>query len=484
MEDDNALDIVKWLFREDTKVDLEGNLKIIEKDSENEWNARLKGNLLALRPVAAVAEPLLLVCERIVVKRVADTKQPQFAITYGQSEVVFQAEDEDKLFDWMVKLAISSHQKTQAELDQVLNEFNMEAARITAETRAPSSPLSHFFLTSPIKKDHTFSVFHSFNMPNRTISCEEAMYESKLSIIIPTCMIKIFEKWWIELRNDLLEHLANLRNASMDAASHYVIRHLNSNLEVYSQMREFMDDYSGPNFRPSKEKYRLAFSLVPTNLHVQSFEVSDHKWTYITCGAISGTPLRFKQGGLSRLRDTLMASLQPNSQDYLLETRFFTRRKTLLNAKKMVGELSRRIENDWKMEVFGKVDKVGIKLFSEVKQLYELIVDLINSFPNIHNLVDALCPGGLAQLEAVQGQPPKVTETLAAQMDALEAAVISLNTKMAVIDKVEDQDSQSDDGRFGGATIRRFFPDRPIFEIAICCTVQFLTAAQCNLVLT
>lgn len=207
-------------------------------------------------------------------------------------------------------------------------------------------------------------------MPNRTISCEEIMYESKLSMIIPSGMLKIYEKWWSDLRNNLLENLGHMQNSSMDNAAHHVIRHLNSNLEIYTQMKEFMDDYNGPSFRPSKEKFRMAFSLVPTNLHVQTFNISnDKQWTNITCGAVAGTPLRFKNGGLSRLRDQLNSSLEPNSQDHLLETRFFTRRRTLLNAKKMVGDLSRRIENDWTVGEFGKVDKVGVKLFSEVKQV-------------------------------------------------------------------------------------------------------------------
>lgn len=38
MEDDNALDIIKWLFKDDTKVDFEG---ILIKEDENgvgaEW---------------------------------------------------------------------------------------------------------------------------------------------------------------------------------------------------------------------------------------------------------------------------------------------------------------------------------------------------------------------------------------------------------------------------------------------------------------
>jgi hypothetical protein len=48
-------------------------------------------------------------------------------------------------------------------------------------------------------------------------------------------------------------------------------------------------------------------------------------------------------------------------------------------------------------------------------------------------LVDSLCVGGLAQMTR-----PLVGEALSSQLDSLEAALISLNTKMAVIDKVND----------------------------------------------
>lgn len=89
----------------------------------------------------------------------------------------------------------------------------------------------------------------------------------------------------------------------------------------------------------------------------------------MTCGSVSALPLRFKQGGLSRVRDSLLAGLDAKAQDYVLEPRFFTRRKKLLHAQQLIGDVTRRVENEWQVEEFGKVDKVGIKLFSEVKQV-------------------------------------------------------------------------------------------------------------------
>lgn len=59
-------------------------------------------------------------------------------------------------------MAICSHQKNQAQLDEILHEFSVESVNINdpKEEKAPDSPLRHFFLTAEFKKEHTFSVFH------------------------------------------------------------------------------------------------------------------------------------------------------------------------------------------------------------------------------------------------------------------------------------------------------------------------------------
>ncbi|KAI6215412.1 hypothetical protein M3Y94_00382500 [Aphelenchoides besseyi] len=439
MEDDNALDILKWLFKEETTVNRSGILTLHRGDEKSKWNARLKGNLLGMRPLKEVVEPMLIVCENIKVEKVAD-QEFSFVIHCGDLEIRLEAENEEEFYQWMINLAICSHMKTQAELDQLLHEFSVESAsnELDGHHKTPESPLSHFFLTSPFKKEHTFSIFHSYNVPHRKVVCEEVMYESKLSMVLPIELARTFRRCSIGLRDVLREKFCNMRNNALMEATLHVMRHLNSNIEVYTQMIEFLDDYVGPYFRPSKEKFRLAFSVVPVNLHVQSLQIgADSSWYFVTCGAISAAPLRYRSGGLSRLRDTLNLSLEPNAQNHVTETRFFTRRKTLENANALIDNLTRRISNDWHVGEFGVVDKVGLQLFSEAKQLYELLVDLTQSFPNIHNLVDSLCPGGMAQMAK-----PLVVETLSSQLDSLEAAIISLNTKMAVIDKVKENKNE------------------------------------------
>lgn len=124
--------------------------------------------------------------------------------------------------------------------------------------------------------------------------CREVMYESKLSMIIPLDMLKLMIKWTSELRDDLLSGLWSARNSAILESLHNCVRHLNSNIEVYTQATEFMDAYIGPSFRPSTEKYRIAFAAVPINLHVQYFQVNGKlAGHFLTCGASAALPLRF-----------------------------------------------------------------------------------------------------------------------------------------------------------------------------------------------
>jgi len=65
-----------------------------------------------------------------------------------------------------------------------------------------------------------------------------------------------------------------------------------------------------------------------------------------------------------------------------------------------------------------------------------MLLDLINSFPNIYNLVDALSEGGLAQLQR-KNSDSVPRDTLSSQLDLLEAHFVSLNSKMAAAEKVD-----------------------------------------------
>lgn len=131
-------------------------------------------------------------------------------------------------------------------------------------------------------------------MPDRKITCREIMFESKFSLIIPLDMVKLFIKWSSEMRDELLSQFWAAHNNSIVEALHNAVRHLNSNIEIYTQAAEFLEGYMGPSFRSSLEKFRMTFAPVPTNLHVQYFEVNGARFAhFLTSGAIAALPLRF-----------------------------------------------------------------------------------------------------------------------------------------------------------------------------------------------
>lgn len=69
------------------------------------------------------------------------------------------------------------------------------------------------------------------------------------------------------------------------------------------------------------------------------------------------------------MRNKFVTGLEPMTLDFTNEFRFYSRRKTLLNVKCQIGELTRLIDMEWHVTTFGMVDKVGVQIFSEIKQV-------------------------------------------------------------------------------------------------------------------
>ncbi|MFH4976730.1 hypothetical protein AB6A40_003439 [Gnathostoma spinigerum] len=336
----------------------------------------------------------------------------------------------------------------QAELDEIADQF-FNCGGPSQSVPSPTSGFSSFYLTSPYTKLHKFAISQHLYLPSRKIVCEETMWESKICILLPSLLVKQFIKWLSDMKESVENRLWSVPDEHIDAI-HNSIRNISANQETYTNSDEFLDAYNGPSFRPSVEKYRVAFGPVPTNLHVQQFKVERKTYSYITVGTASAIPCRFQQGGLSRLRLTLHASLNsPERIDHILDSRFYDRRRTLLNAKAIIGELSQKIESGWKVPHVNSIDKQNVKLLADIKELHENLVDLINSFPGVGTLVGNLFRWGEEYEAGIKRSFHKgcniVTDHLDSQLDNLEASIISLNTKMAVIDSMENKEESYED---------------------------------------
>ncbi|VDM42442.1 unnamed protein product [Toxocara canis] len=417
MEDDNAVDIFKWIFASNADGDLSDDLQLETGAGVRNVHVKLRGNILAVQCDETASDPLVVVVEktRVDVTECEEKDKFPFSIAFSTGTMKFFAKDEKQREKWMIRLSVCSHRMAQAELDEVADRFFNASAPVAVAPPATGGK----------------------------IHCEETMWESKLSILLPTQMVKLFLKWSQEMKEQVESRLWSIPQECIDPL-HNSLRHISSNQETYVNSLEFLESYAGPSFRPSIEKFRVAFGAVPTNLHVQQFIVENHQQSYVTVGTASAIPLRFAHGGLSRLRVALHSSLNdPQKIDHILDSRFFHRRRVLLEAKSTIGSLSRRVETDWHIASFGSIDKTGVQLLADVKQLHENLIDLISSFPGVGMLVDLLCEWG--RLQAAHGRLVDkdrsiVPDGLDSQLDTLEASIISLNTKMAVIDSIFDKD--------------------------------------------
>ncbi|VDK73844.1 unnamed protein product [Litomosoides sigmodontis] len=449
MEDDNAIDIYKWMFSTNSDDKFYDQMEMESNGTLKKVELKIRSNLLGVRyckeePI----EPLIIVLEKVYLETLPDKdgKFP-FMLNLDSGSIVFFSESKKQREEWMVKMSTCSHRMAQAELDEIADSF-FNTCTVSTFTPASNS-MNSFYLTNPVRKTYKFSISQNVSLHSRKIVCEEVMWESKLCTTLPMQLVKLYLKWCNEMSEQLKSRLSCVPNEYLDPV-HDCLRHLSANQEIFVNSLEFLESYAGPSFRSSTEKFRVAFASVPTNLHLQQFSVEGHSYSYLTVGTASAIPLRFARGGLAKQLNSLCNSVNnPKQVDHILDCRFYRRRRILQNAKCTIGELSRKIDTEWHIADFGKVDKTGIQLMADIKQLHENLIDLIGSFPVVSTLIDYLSHWSRTQSSTTRLPHEKgkhfIPDGLDNQLDTIEAFLISLNTKMAVIDSVpNNEDSRKE----------------------------------------
>uniref|UniRef100_A0A0R3RVL3 PH domain-containing protein n=1 Tax=Elaeophora elaphi TaxID=1147741 RepID=A0A0R3RVL3_9BILA len=428
MEDDNAIDIYKWMFCGNSDDSFHDQMEMESNGTLKEVELKIRSNVLAVRyckeePI----EPMIIVLEKVHLETLPDKdgKFP-FMLNLDSGSIIFFSKSEKQREEWMVKMSTCSHRMAQAELDEIADNFFNTCTVSAFAPPAPNS-MNSFYLTNPVRKTYKFSISQNVSLHSRKIVCEEVMWESKLCTTLPIQLVKLYLKWCNEMTEQLKSRLWCVPNEYLDPV-HDCLRHLSANQEIFVDSLEFLESYAGPSFRSSMEKFRVAFASVPTNLHLQQFSVEGHSYSYLTVGTASAIPLLNN----------------PKQVDHILDCRFYRRRRILQAAKCTIGELSRKIETEWHIADFGKVDKTGIQLMADIKQLHESLVDLIGSFPVVSTLVDYLSHWSRSQSSTTRLSLEKerhvIPDGLDSQLDTIDAFLISLNTKMAVIDSVPNSE--------------------------------------------
>ncbi|PAV74818.1 hypothetical protein WR25_11832 isoform B [Diploscapter pachys] len=442
MEEDNAIEMYKAFASpssindSDSQNDsnpLEATAIIQWKDVKFKAKIYLKGNLLCCTATDDVQVPLVFVLEKIQTRKI-ETEDSTFGCEIGvldEAENIRICFDEDKIREkWMIKMSISSHQMARAELDEIAYKFYTMGSGISSENSSShlnSNPFLDYYLAAPIKKNHTFALSQSNNLPFRRLAVEETMWESKMSFTVPRELLKLFRRWNLEMCA-LLESRQMEWPCSSRRCVEQCLRLYRENGEAYEQCIEFIDIYSGPQFRKSTEKYRVAFSPVPTNVHVQIYSVTgEEERTLISSGTASALPLRFQNGGLQRLISALPPELATS------ETTFVMKRQQLLELKRKIGAISKKLDTEWKAGKNGKIDNFCVGIYSDIKQMHETLLDVERSLPNADAYVEALAQHCHSRMKLGEKISLNICDGVTNQLDALDVMLISLHTKIAAL---------------------------------------------------
>ncbi|WKX99519.1 hypothetical protein Q1695_014418 [Nippostrongylus brasiliensis] len=439
MEEDNAFDVFKWIV---SVPDSKKAMVAVTFHGQT-YNAELVlyGNLLSCAPSGDAMVPILFVIEGASVQRLELEDSPfacMLVFADPKDTLILRFDTEKARESWMIKLATCSHQMAKAQLDEMAYKFYTMSAKEGYDVDSSSANISSFYLTNPFKALHNFAISQQNNLPSRRVAFEEIMSESKLSIVLPLELSKLYKKWIIEFSSVLELRQRQWPSFAINSL-HDMLREIRANAETLEQCVEFLENYSGSSFRKSTEKHRVAFAPVPTNLHHHQSTI-DNRVTRVvlSCGTASALPLRFQHGGLCRIASLL--EIERVYHDFP----FWSKRQFLSELKKYVGQLSHRVDTEWTSGSVEVRSKLCSDLSSAIKSIFGRLKDIVAGITNLETYADMLVDEENRRLALGQNVDRRVPDGLQNQIDTIDAMVTSLTTKVAVLDNVADEQSRNE----------------------------------------
>ncbi|VDM66830.1 unnamed protein product [Strongylus vulgaris] len=124
--------------------------------------------------------------------------------------------------------------------------------------------------------------------------------------------------------------------------------------------------------------------------------------------------------------------------------KFFSKRHIVGDLKKYIGQLNHRLEVEWTSGGFEKRSQLCSDISAGVKDTYERLKDLVENVAGLENYAEILMEDEKRRLFLGQNIEKEVPDGLQNQLDTIDAMLVSLSTKIAVMDRINDEQSKSE----------------------------------------
>uniref|UniRef100_A0A0K0CUN5 PX domain-containing protein n=1 Tax=Angiostrongylus cantonensis TaxID=6313 RepID=A0A0K0CUN5_ANGCA len=320
----------------------------------------------------------------------------------------------------MVKIATCSHQMARAELDDMAYRFYTMGSRQDFDVK--NSSFHEFYLANPHKISHNFAICQQNNLPSRRVSFEEMMSESKLSIVLPLELIKLYKKWITEFFY-LLETKRSRWPGSVIPILNDVLREVRENSETLEQCREFLENYSVSFYRATNSACRLR------NIELRLLP-------YPQTSTFTKIKLDLQSGGLTRL--SALLGIDRSYQDFP----FWSKRKILMDLKRYLGQLSHRLQEVECFHFF--LFSFSFKKFDAQchSKAYEQLNEITDNMAELDTYADLLVDEEKRRFSTGENIDRQIRDSLQNQKDTIDAMFVSLTTKLAIMDKINDEQNE------------------------------------------
>ncbi len=301
-----------------------------------------------------------------------------FRIFQDETMYTFSAFSDEDCTIWIQKLKESSQN-----VDELQRKMTETRHASTLIEQLPSNRNPSTFNEKLASAVFLHPISRHFQIAKEGSCFGEWMYESRMSLLVPSALLKLFIAWNKSLKSDLQSLRQELDPRELRPVH---LRHVSANLDHYQRALDCLDNYSGPCFKQSIRRDQLEFLFHPTNLHLQRFYVKVkrlHLRDFLTSGTCAAVALKFREGGCLQLRKRIKELTGGKEETSKSESTdlYSGPRDELLQVGRKLKQLTVKLDED-------SSSQQSSRILLELGHQFKALVDSYSAVPKISVLED------------------------------------------------------------------------------------------------